>query len=104
MSEQRLIDANAAMDEGTLYDWYIASVTADYDPVWTDEHIEDLCNDFLMIPKDTPTFDPVRHGKWIEKHFTWYCSLCNAHPYTGFIPEVPDYNYCPNCGAKMDKE
>ena len=46
---------------------------------------------------------PVRHGRWIEKEKYTFgimcdCSLCenrildNGHP----------WNYCPNCGAKMD--
>ena len=46
---------------------------------------------------------PVRHGRWIEKEkytfgIMYDCSLCedrildNGHP----------WNYCPNCGAKMD--
>ena len=53
----------------------------------------------------TPTADvaPVVHGRWIEKEkctfgIMYDCSLCenrildNGHP----------WNYCPNCGAKMD--
>ena len=47
---------------------------------------------------------PVKHGKWIESaNFDtgfWVCSKC------GFVSEAiaaPKlYNYCPNCGAKMD--
>ena len=46
---------------------------------------------------------PVRHGMWVEKEkytfgIMYDCSLCenrildNGHP----------WNYCPNCGAKMD--
>ena len=48
---------------------------------------------------------PVRHGRWVEKEkytfgIMYDCSLCenrildNGHP----------WNYCPNCGAKMDLE
>lgn len=56
-----------------------------------------------------PTVDavPVVHGRWIFKHnpitdpkkyFTRIvCSECNLH--TG-----QKSNYCPMCGAKMDKE
>lgn len=49
--------------------------------------------------------EEVRHGKWIkcEKEggiFANYeCSVCSAYP-TGGIRSY----YCPNCGAKMDKE
>ena len=54
---------------------------------------------------DIPTADvvPVVHGRWGEKEkytfgIMYDCSLCenrildNGHP----------WNYCPNCGAKMD--
>ena len=48
---------------------------------------------------------PVRHGRWVEKEkytfgIMYDCSLCenrildNGHP----------WNYCPNCGAKMNLE
>ena len=55
--------------------------------------------------RDMPAADvaPVRHGRWVEKEKYTFgimcdCSLCenrildNGHP----------WNYCPNCGAKMD--
>ena len=35
-----------------LADWYISSVDDRDTPVWTDEHIEELLNDFYVIPKD----------------------------------------------------
>lgn len=54
--------------------------------------------------------EPVRYGKWIHSEIEdddwgrtfheWTCSVCGysvAHNPTG-------ENYCPNCGAKMDKE
>ena len=51
---------------------------------------------------------PVVHGRWIpieEKLWNldvpvvvdWKCSVCNV---TG----NDDFDYCPNCGAKMDGE
>lgn len=56
-----------------------------------------------------PTIDaePVRHGKWIFSpgHAEGACTLCNfkiyGRPYNNTYLIVP-YNYCPNCGAKMD--
>ena len=61
---------------------------------------------------DAPTIDaePVRHGKnidYTEKyHCEFKCSLCGA---TADIVEGGSldggyFNYCPNCGAKMDGE
>lgn len=50
--EKRLVDLEKAMDKSTLYDWYITSVSLKDEPVWTDRHIEELLNDFYVIPKD----------------------------------------------------
>ena len=47
------IPCSEAVDIGYLYDWYIASVT-DAEPVWTEAHLEELCNDFIIIPKPEP--------------------------------------------------
>ena len=68
----------------------------------------DSCKaDYLReIIESVPAADvvPVEHGKWIESaNFDtgfWVCSKC------GFVSEAiaaPKlYNYCPNCGKKMD--
>lgn len=50
--EKRLVDLEKAMDESTLYDWYVTSVKQADTPVWTGEHIEELLNDFYVIPKE----------------------------------------------------
>lgn len=42
---------NNCADEGLLQDWYQSSVD-ESNPVWTDEHISELMNDFYLIPKD----------------------------------------------------
>ena len=60
---------------------------------------------------DAPTVDaePVRHGKDIymqgDGHCEFKCSVCGVE-----IPVVEGgeldggkFNYCPNCGAKMDE-
>lgn len=67
MAEKVYVSLDAAYDIGTLEDWYISSVSQDDAPVWTEEHLEELLNDFYVIPKDTPTVDvaPVKHGHWI---------------------------------------
>lgn len=53
--EKRLVDLEKAMDESTLYDWYVTSVKQKDTPVWTEEHIEELLNDFYVIPKEAET-------------------------------------------------
>lgn len=51
---------------------------------------------------------PVVHGRWVEKSTAmgmyFECSACgcavwNVKP---FLFGKGDYNFCPNCGAKMD--
>ena len=54
--------------------------------------------------------EPVAHGRWIEYtkvvipepynkwEQAWKCSEC------GFDDGFVDYNFCPNCGVKMDGE
>lgn len=63
---------------------------------------------------DAPTIEaePVRHGYWIEMERGHYfkCSNCrNPIPYKfgwklcNGITNKRNYNFCPNCGAKMDE-
>ena len=48
-------------------------------------------------------FAPVVHGRWIEQEKytfgTMYdCSICDNR----ILDNGHSWNYCPNCGAKMD--
>ena len=48
---------------------------------------------------------PVRHGRWIEQEKytfgTMYdCSICGNR----ILDNGHSWNYCPNCGARMDEE
>ena len=54
---EEYINTASAYDIDTLEDWYINSVMPNDTPVWTEEHLEELFNDFYIIPKDTPTTD-----------------------------------------------
>lgn len=40
-----------SVTESDLIDWYINSVD-ESEPVWTEEHIHELFNDFYLIPKE----------------------------------------------------
>lgn len=57
--------------------------------------------------------EPVRHGKWTEKaiqdcgHMDLQeakCSECGRWLQTPYNYYFIDYEYCPNCGAKMEDE
>ena len=52
--------------------------------------------DLIEIVKNRPTIDPVKHGRWVGNG-TKRCSVCGV--YEDFISA-----YCPNCGARMDRE
>lgn len=107
----KYIDKNNAWNEGTLQDWYIASVD-DTPPIWTPEHISELCEDFYVIPKEAPIIDaaPVVHSSWEEikdvPHGIWdyhfRCKHCGGNTPQAAYVVAPDY--CPNCGAKMNEQ
>lgn len=102
------IDKSEAVGEGYLQDWYINSVSENDEPVWTDAHIEELANDFIVIPKDTSAADvaSVVHGYWtLERDpdgepVCYHCSACDSDGHHTSMRIA--YKYCPNCGAKMD--
>ena len=50
---------------------------------------------------DSPTIDavPVRHGRWYEGHEMMTCTNC-CEQFDLYFKN--DFNYCPNCGAKME--
>lgn len=59
--------------------------------------------------KQAPAADvaPVRHGRWIKPvpgDGENYCSVCKAEHLWFYGYGYLESNYCPNCGAKMDKE
>ena len=48
---------------------------------------------------NAPTIDavPVKHAKLVNPNPFGECSIC------GYLIDIrQEYNYCPNCGAKMD--
>ena len=48
---------------------------------------------------------PVVHGKWLKPEYEYHvgiCSLCGCVPLKPAFRST-HYNYCPNCGAKMDE-
>lgn len=58
----------------------------------------------VRIIEDMPIADvePVRHGHWDED---MECSICGClAPVSHVTGEEYAYDYCPNCGAKMDEE
>ena len=64
--------------------------------------------------KALPSADvqPVRYGNWEERKVSdkncideWQtacCSVCHKYHTTPYMYYFDNYNYCPNCGARMD--
>ena len=56
----------------------------------------------------------VRHGRWFFTEYEFFtCSVCGESYYNGaestaqaesYLNSGHTYKYCPNCGARMDKE
>ena len=92
----------------------------------TIRNLEKLCVDEKMIGNDNSTYidfadaievvaeqptadvQEVRHGKWelIDEcaNEGVYCSNCHKKVYRAkYANQKVKSNYCPNCGAKMDR-
>ena len=88
-NKKRLIDANAmhkfveekvaegkdGWANGVPYEWAYALTAVDLQP--TVDAVE------------------VVHGRWLRHWNNYICDACNDYAWL-------KYNYCPNCGAKMD--
>lgn len=101
-TEKRLIDANEAY-EAVIDLSGQAETKSAYAAFWkAGKEIQKL-----------PTVDAVEvvHGWWKAhkpdcRGYTagFICSSCGNIVYTDYCMKECEYNYCPHCGAKMDKE
>lgn len=101
MAERRFIDANNLIEEIREERCYNCRNFKDMKC--------DYCGtaDYIYMIEDMPTADvvPVVHGHWIEKEkysfgIMYDCSLCDNR----ILDNGYSWNYCPNCGAKMDEK
>ena len=97
MAGKEYIDLETAYDMDTLEDWYINSVSDNDTPVWTEEHLEELLNDFYVIPKDTPAADvvPVVHCKNCE-----YNNECSVQDFG----EMHQNDFCSRGKRRADND
>ena len=57
--------------------------------------------DVIMIP--AADVAPVRYGRWLCGDYYDIGDVCSECDWDSQMTH-PSYRYCPNCGAKMDKE
>lgn len=70
---------------------------------------DDFIDDAKGYFKDIPSADvaPVRyanHGRWKNYKDEHTCSVCDYSFCDEWYSDDDVYNYCPNCGARMDGE
>lgn len=66
----------------------------------------------LILKQPTADVQEVKHGKWIDERLDKFrkwkstCSVCGWYGVSNYdsYVDIYDFEYCPNCGAKMDKE
>ena len=107
-NEKRLIDANALMRrlqkrrESFASGWRTLDAMPINAQVQYHENLE--CS---LIAEDIPTVDAVEvvHGRWesVDHDGSWRVDMCSAcHRRMHYVDYDQPYQYCPNCGAKMD--
>ena len=99
----RLIDADALMKEFAKF--VAPSNRSDFvqPPNW---------NDAVSLVDSAPTIEPKK-GKWLltevspqeiaQRLRTMKCSCCGEYQTAPYLGTFKVFNFCPNCGAKMER-
>ena len=97
-------------DYDFTFDLSMTYTQADFDAI-TDEEFEKTTEVFLYNRKGEEFhFIKPKVGEWIEKSVMWCddpafeCSICGEEiELIEGTPKSHGMNYCPNCGAKMER-
>ncbi len=79
----------------------------------TEEQVKEYCRKRCLVIVTSELFnemkarwsaEPVRHGRWIVEEWinTIFCSEC-GNSWHIMDNDTETFNYCPNCGAKMQE-
>ena len=62
----------------------------------------------LEFVREQPTIEPVQRGKWVEDitcNDIVMCNACGNEAYFDLdIGTYMEFDYCPHCGAKMERD
>lgn len=92
---------NYSIDCGLFAEWDYKDKQTAFENAkkWVFDYMKQLRGELSMNP--TADAQEVRHGEWLEDDYGYcHCSNCR---YEHDSPECIT-PYCPECGAKMDKE
>lgn len=104
----RLIEADKTIEllKARLYETALNNSTVNCDASQLYKECAD--NRIEVWINEIPTVDaePIKYGHWEDTTVLFYrgCSECGCYikwKYEPFL-DIGGYNYCPNCGAKMD--
>jgi len=92
MSEQRLIDANALIENAQVYEVECGDEIGD--------DVREIKAVAVSRIENAPTIGPVKHGHWIDgtSFGGVRCSECG---YGAIIMLHYSSSFCPNCGCDM---
>lgn len=107
----RLIDADALIEDAKEQCEVLTIFTNGNEEM--DEIAKILLKGLIYQTEKMPTVDPVKHGHDTQEDGYFHCSECGygvADVYESSMSAVyvfehgKEWNYCPNCGARMDGE
>ena len=72
------------------------------------DEFDDLKRDAIHVAIEALQAEPVKHGEWVESEISnelYNCSNCGGACWSyDYERTIVKSNFCPNCGAKMDKD
>lgn len=67
------------------------------------------CKNCSMLNVPSADVQPIKHGRWIADNKDnrgyadcYTCTNCDDYVYTFTLMKDCEFEYCPNCGARMD--
>lgn len=102
LEKEMFFSAHDTLSAKELVKRYVRASNAS--PKWTKAHIEELVNDFFVVPKDLFTeekhYKPVLQAQWQSKKkdgkAVYECTKCSSEE-----QNLDNALFCSNCGAAM---